>query len=138
MGLIKADGKSAAINLTQSGFNDSRARWILGGKAMLWFSNRDGLKSVAQSGSAQSDAYAMFFTQDAWDRFRLTKEEYALVKEADEKKEKDKPKDAAKDAKDVKDARRTRRSRTWRSTWTGSRPARPGSPSTRRRSATPS
>ena len=104
VGLIKADGKSAAINLTQSGFNDSRARWIVGGKAMLWFSNRDGLKSVAQSGSAQSDAYAMFFTQDAWDRYRMTKEEYALVKEADEKKEKDKPKDAAKDAKDAKDA----------------------------------
>jgi tricorn protease len=106
VGLIKADGKSAAINLTQSGFNDSRARWIVGGKAMLWFSDRDGLKSVAQSGSAQSDAYAMFFTQDAWDRYRMTKEEYALVKEAEEKKEKDKPKDAAKDAKDAsKDAK---------------------------------
>ncbi len=103
VGLIKADGKSAAINLTQSGFNDARARWIMGGKAMLWFSNRDGLKAVAQGGGAQNDAYAMFFTQDAWDRFRMTKEEYALVKEAEEKKEK--PKDAAKDAaKETKDA----------------------------------
>jgi tricorn protease len=101
VGLIKADGKSAAINLTQSGFNDSRARWVVGGKAMLWFSNRDGLKAVAQGGGAQNDAYAMFFTQDAWDRFRMTKEEYALVKEADEKKDKEKPKDAAKDAKDA-------------------------------------
>jgi hypothetical protein len=26
----------------------------------------------------------MFFTQDAWDRFRLTKEEFALVKEAED------------------------------------------------------
>jgi tricorn protease len=107
VGLIRADGKGAAINLTQSGFDDSRARWIMGGKAMLWFSNRDGLKAVAQGGGAQSDAYAMFFTQDAWDRYRMTKEEFALVKEAEEKKDKDKPKDAAKDAskdasKDVK------------------------------------
>lgn len=106
VGLVRADGKSTAINLTQSGFNDSGGRWIMGGKAILWFSNRDGLKSVAQAGSAQSDAYAMFLTQDAWDRYRLTKEEFALVKEAEDKKEKDKAKakDASKDAKEAKDA----------------------------------
>lgn len=85
VGLVRADGKGEITNLTQSGFNDASAKWIMGGKAMLWFSNRDGLKSVAQSGGAQQDAYAMFFTQDAWDRFRLTKEEFALVKEADER-----------------------------------------------------
>ena len=85
VGLIATDGTGSVINLTQSGFNDGNAKWILGGKAMLWFSNRDGLKAVAQSGGAQQDAYAMFFTKDAWDRFRLTKEEYALVKEAEDK-----------------------------------------------------
>ena len=109
VGLIRADGKSQAINLTQSGFNDGRARWVMGGKAMLWFSNRDGLKAVAQGGGAQNDAYAMFFTQDAWDRYRMSKEEYALTKEADEKKDKEKTKDAAKDKdakdKDAKDAK---------------------------------
>ena len=101
VGLVRADGKSPAVNLTQSGFNDNRGRWVMGGKAMLWFSNRDGLKAVAQSGGAQADAYAMFFTPDAWDRYRLTKEELALVKEAEDKKDKDKSKDAAKDAKDA-------------------------------------
>ncbi len=107
IGLIKADGSQPARNLTLSGFNDAGAKWILGGKAMTWFSNRDGLKSVAQSGAAQQDVYAMFFTKDAWDRFRLTKEELALVKEAEDKKDKDKPKaDADKDKKDAtKDAK---------------------------------
>ena len=84
VGLVKADGTGSVINLTQSGFNDSRARWILDGKAMLWFSNRDGLKSVAQSGAAQADAYGMFFSQEAWDRFRLSKEDATLAKESDE------------------------------------------------------
>ena len=88
VGLVRADGTGSVINLTQSGFNDMRARWILDGKAMLWFSNRDGLKSVAQSGAAQADAYGMFFTQDAWDRFRLSKEDAALVKESEEAKSK--------------------------------------------------
>ncbi len=91
VGLIAADGKGSVINLTQSGFDDDSAKWILGGKAMLWLSNRDGLKAVAQSGGAQRDAYAMFFTRDAWDRFRLTKEEYALVKEQEDKAPKPKP-----------------------------------------------
>ncbi|MDB4905979.1 MAG: tolB protein precursor, periplasmic protein [Gemmatimonadetes bacterium] len=85
VGLVRADGKGDVVNLTQSGFNDGRAEWILGGKAMMWFSNRDGLKSVAQTGGSQQDAYAMFFDRDAWERFRLTKEEFALVKEADDK-----------------------------------------------------
>lgn len=88
VGLVRADGTGSVINLTQSGFHDLRARWILDGKAMLWFSNRDGLKSVAQAGTVQSDAYGMFFAQDAWDRFRLNKEDAALVKEAEEAKAK--------------------------------------------------
>jgi len=100
VGIVRADGTGAPTNLTLSGFNDDGARWILGGKAMLWFSNRDGLRSVAQGGSAQRDVYGMFFTREAWDRFRLTKEEYALVKEAEEKKEKPKA-DADKDKKDA-------------------------------------
>ncbi|WP_434480569.1 hypothetical protein [Gemmatimonas sp.] len=111
VGLVRADGKSKAINLTESGFNDRGAKWLAGGKAMLWFSNRDGLKAVAQGGGAQSDAYAMFFSRDAWDRFRLTKEEYALVKEQDEQAAKDK-----RPASDSSKPRRSRRLNLWSST----------------------
>lgn len=101
IGLVPADGKGKPVNLTQSGFEDRRAKWILGGKAMLWFSNRDGLKSVAQSGSSESDVYAQFFTREAWDRYRLSKEEAALVKEQEEKKEKEKA-EAGKEKKEAK------------------------------------
>jgi len=96
VGLIRADGSEKAINLTESGFEDRRAKWILGGQAMIWASNRDGMKAAAWSGGAQNDVYALFFTKDAWDRFRLTKEEAALLKEIEEKKDKAKagePKD---------------------------------------------
>ena len=113
VGLIKTDGTGKAINLTQSGFNDRGAKWILGGKAMLWLSNRDGLKAVAQGGGAQADVYGMFFTTDSWDRYRLTKDEFALVKEAEDKAaaaKKDapaKPEDVALDLDGV-DARKAR------------------------------
>ena len=94
VGLIKADGSGKAVNLTESGFDDGRAKWILGGQAMIWASNRDGLKAAAQSGGSQNDVYALFFTRDAWDRFRLTKEEAALLKDIEEKKTKpETPKD---------------------------------------------
>jgi tricorn protease len=83
VGLVRADGSAPAINLTQSGFNDFGATWILGGQAMLWRSNRDGMRSLAQGGSTQADAYAMFFTQDAWERFQLSREEAALLKETE-------------------------------------------------------
>ena len=95
VGLVRADGTGQVLNLTQSGFSDRSAKWILGGQAMMWFSNRDGLKAVAQSGGAQYDAYAMFFTQKAWDRYRLSKAEYDLIKEAEDKAAKAKT-DAAK------------------------------------------
>ncbi|HPH21837.1 MAG TPA: peptidase S41, partial [Haliscomenobacter sp.] len=77
IGIVASNGKGKATNLTESGFQDFRPKWILGGKAMVWFSNRDGLKSVAQGGNSQVDAYALFFTQEAFDKYRLNKEDAA-------------------------------------------------------------
>ncbi|BAV04345.1 C-terminal processing protease CtpA/Prc, contains a PDZ domain [Filimonas lacunae] len=88
IGLIQADGKGKVVNLTENGFSDMSGKWIMGGKAMLWFSNRDGLKSVAQSGSSQMDVYGLFFTQEAFDNFKLSKEEATLQKEIEENKAK--------------------------------------------------
>jgi len=99
VGLVRADG-SNIVNLTESGFNDYRPRWAMGGKAMIWLSNRDGLRGAAMSGGSQSDAYAMFFTQEAWDKFKLTKDEATLTKELEEKQAKA---DTTKNKKATKD-----------------------------------
>ena len=87
-GLVKADGTGALVNLTKSGYGGSHPRWALDGKAMLWFSGRDGMKAQASWGS-QMDAYALFFTQAALDTFKLGKEEYDLLKDKDEKEKGD-------------------------------------------------
>ena len=81
IGLIATDGKGKVVNLTENGFQDYRAKWVQGGKEILWFSTRDGLRSQAQSGGAQSDVYAMFLTQKAFDDFNMSKEEAALAKD---------------------------------------------------------
>lgn len=96
--LLAADG-SKKVNLNESGYYDFSPQWVNGGKQMIWFSNRDGLKSYATSGSSQSDVYSMFFTQEAWDEFNLSKEEFALQKEIKKLEEAVKKKAAEKDKK---------------------------------------
>ncbi|MCC6724225.1 MAG: PD40 domain-containing protein, partial [Saprospiraceae bacterium] len=118
-GLVAADGKSEVINLTQSGYNNWAPKWAMGGKAMLWFSDRDGMKNHASWGG-EGDAYAMFFTQETFDNSKLSKEDWELKqaedkekkeKEAKEKKEKEekeaeKNKDKKKDDKEKKDEKK--------------------------------
>lgn len=93
--LMKADGNGERRNLTQSGFYDGVARWAFGGKALLWMTDRDGKKPLAIQGSRETDVYAMFFDQDACDRFKLTKEEFALLKEKEEKDKTETKKDTS-------------------------------------------
>ncbi len=81
IGVVRSDGTGEIHNLTQSGFSDTGAQWILGGRGMIWRSNRDGLRSLQASGSTEADVYAMYFTQDAWEEARLSEEELALRRE---------------------------------------------------------
>jgi len=81
--LLAADG-SERINLTESGYYDTSPKWMNDGKQMICFSDRNGLKSYATSGQSQRDVYAMFFTQDAYDKYRMSEEDYKLMKEVEE------------------------------------------------------
>lgn len=98
--LIKADNSEKITNLTLSGYTDTKAKWVLGGEAILFFSDRAGYRSHGSWG-AEDDAYIMFLTQEAYDNFNLTKEERELKKELekasedkiDDKKDKSKKKD---------------------------------------------
>lgn len=88
IGLVKASGKEPPVNLTMSGYSDTNPKWVLGGKAMIWETDRNGYRSHGSWGS-YSDIYIMFFTKDAYDKFRLTKEEYELQKELNKSSKKD-------------------------------------------------
>ena len=105
--LLNADGKGEMVNLTESGYNDGNAKWVLGGKAMIWNSDRSGYRSHGSWGS-ESDTYIMFFDVDAYNRFTMSKEDLALLEEAEktEKEEKaKKEKEKAEKKKDKKDAK---------------------------------
>lgn len=100
--LVNASGNGEIHNLTESGYNDGNAKWVLDGKAMIWESDRAGYRSHGSWG-AENDIYIMFFDLDAYERFRMSKEELALL---DEEKDKDKAEEKA-DGKagDGKDAK---------------------------------
>jgi len=105
VGLVAADGKSGVINLTLSGYNDVTPKWCMAGKMMIWGSDREGSRQQAGY-SITGDVFGLFFTKDAFDRFKLSKEDFALLKEMDEKKEKDKKEEESKkdDKKKAKDS----------------------------------
>jgi len=86
--LMSADGESR-YNLTESGYYDYSPKWMNKGKQMIWFSNQDGLKSYATSGSFQSDVYTMFFDQEAWDKFNMSEEDFKLMQEIEKMNDED-------------------------------------------------
>lgn len=107
-GIVSAEG-GEIHPITQSGYMSSRPRWVMDGKAILFKSERYGMRSHASWGS-QNDVFLAFLTQDAYDRYRLSAEDYALLKELekakpekkDDKKSKDKKTDKKADADSVK------------------------------------
>lgn len=100
---VKADG-SELIDLTESGYSDSNCKWSKDGKAVIFMSDKNGYRSHGSWG-AEYDAYIMFLDAEAYDEFRMTKEELALLKESKEKPETEKG-DKEKKGKDKKDKKK--------------------------------
>ena len=96
--LVNASGNGEIHNLTQSGYNDSGAKWVLDGKAMIWESDRAGYRSHGSWG-AHGDIYIMFFDLEAYERFLMSKEELALLEEAEKGKKEEKKDEAVKKGK---------------------------------------
>lgn len=94
VGLVSSDGKGQITDLTLSGYDDYSPKWSADGKMMIWGSDKYGTRS--QGGNLSSgDVMALFFTKEAFDRFNLSKEEYALLKDQEGKTDKDKEKKEA-------------------------------------------
>ncbi|MDO5446236.1 MAG: S41 family peptidase [Prevotellaceae bacterium] len=88
IGVVSSQG-GEITNLTCSGYASENPRWVLDGNAILFRSEIYGLRAHASWGT-QQDAFLCFMNQDAYDKFRLSKEDYELRKELDKKEEKKK------------------------------------------------
>jgi len=92
-------------NITQSGYSDGNFSWALGGKAMVWQSDKYGYRSHGSWG-AERDIYIMFFDGKAMTEFNMDKEDKEIAKllsgESDKKAEKKEEKKDSTDKKEPK------------------------------------
>ncbi|MBQ9073330.1 MAG: PD40 domain-containing protein, partial [Muribaculaceae bacterium] len=99
--IVSADGEGKIVNLTQSGYFDESPRWVMDGNAILFLSERYGMRNHASWGS-EADVMMIFLNQDAYDKYRLSEEDYALYKEVEKEQKKKEDKTADKKGADDK------------------------------------
>ena len=103
IGLVRADGTGVVVNLTGSGYTSSSPRWVMDGNAILFTTERYGMRNHASWGSLD-DVMLVFVNQDAYDKFRLSKEDYEIQKELEKEQEKSSDTKTDKKKKDDKKA----------------------------------
>lgn len=104
IGIVSASGDCRIYNVTNSGYIDGSPQWVMDGNAIIFISNRLGMRSHASWGS-QDDVFIAFMNRKAYDEFNMSEEEYALYeeqKEAAEKKAKEESEAKDKKSKDKK------------------------------------
>lgn len=87
-------------NLTNSGYFAMNPRFVMGGDAIIYSSEQYGMRNHASWGS-MSDVMIMFLNREAYNKFRLSKEEYELLTEEEKaaKKEEEKAEEISKTKK---------------------------------------
>lgn len=89
-------------NITRSGYFDASPRWVLDGNALIFASERYGMRNHASWGS-MDDVMMVFLNQEAYDKFMLNKEDAELYEEAEKlAAAKDDDSDNKKDDKTIK------------------------------------
>ncbi len=95
--LVPADGSEPPRDLSRSGYQDARPRWHADGELISWTTARYGPRQHGGHGT-QLDVYAQFLNQEAFDRFRRSKEDIALAEEGEDESEADNEDDSADEA----------------------------------------
>ncbi len=74
-------------NITNSGYMNLAPRWVMNGDAILFASERYGMKNHASWGSTY-DAMLVFTNKAAYDKYRLSPEDYELFKDVEKAQKK--------------------------------------------------
>ena len=80
IGIVSTAGGQPIINLTNSGYTDGSPKWVLDGNAILFSSERYGMRSHASWGSLE-DVMIIFLNRESYEKFRMSREEKELAKE---------------------------------------------------------
>ena len=80
IGVFPADGSEQPVDISHSGYEDDSPVWNRNGEVVYWVSARYGQRDHGSWGR-EKDVMAAFLTQDSYDKFTLSKEEYDLARE---------------------------------------------------------
>jgi len=98
IGIVSAETGGKIFDLTQSGYTHRNPRWVMNGNAILFSSERYGMRNHASWGSLE-DVMIAFVNREAFDKYKMSKEEFELFTDAEKeakKAEEDKNKDKEK------------------------------------------
>lgn len=101
IGIVSSKGGEPMVNLTYSGYTDHSPQWVLDGNAILFTSERYGMRNHASWGTME-DVMIIFLNRKAYEDFGKKKEERELEKAVaklseDSKDKKDSKKEEVKD-----------------------------------------
>ena len=92
--------------ITRSGYFNQSPHWAMDGKAIIYLSERYGMRNHASWGSMY-DVMITFLDDDAYHKFHLSEEDYALLKEVEKAREKASKNDKESDKKDKKKSKKS-------------------------------
>ncbi len=98
IGIVSAKTGGEIFDLTKSGYTNRNPRWVMNGNAILYSSERYGMRNHASWGSLE-DVMIAFVNREAFDKYKMSKEEFELFTDAEKeakKAEEDKNKDKKK------------------------------------------
>ncbi len=80
IGIVSAQG-GEIHNITNSGYFSTEPRWSTDGNALIFATDRYGMRNHASWGS-MTDVMMVFLNREAYEKYRMTEEELALAEEA--------------------------------------------------------
>ena len=110
VGIVSAEG-GEIVNVTNTGYFDSDPQWVMDGNALLFSSDRYGMRSHASWGSLQ-DVMIVYLNRKSYETARMNKEQYEMYTQSEKRakeaaaeaeKEDKKDKDKAEDDKKAED-----------------------------------
>lgn len=82
IGIVSASGQGSIVNITNSGYASSSPRWALDGNAVIYMTERYGMRNHASWGS-MDDVMIAFLNRASYEKYRMTEEERELHDQAE-------------------------------------------------------
>lgn len=111
VGIVSAVDGGDIFNITNSGYINGNARWVMDGNAILFSTEEFGMRSHASWG-AMEDVMIAFMNREAYNKFKMSKEEYELFTESEKESAKEEKIDDKKENKKKKDEKPEKKEKT--------------------------